>query len=338
MMVRMDDPMWEKLGEFPREARKAWEKGHSFASRLPEWDLDRIVLAGMGGSVIAGDFLAALAEKPFIVVREFGIPFELDERTLFIASSYSGETQEMLSCFEQALRTRAKKLAIGSGGTLEGRAKKEGVPFFKINYTAPPRAAFPWSFFPLLAILSKLGLSSVAKAEIEETFEALDKFKEATDRARRLAEELRERIPLIWGAGFLEGVARRWKTQLNENSKTCAFSESLPELCHNSVVGLRQRGLGGRIFVVMLYSSLLHPRVRSLYGCVAELLGDYGIPHEVIEAEARGKLPQMLWLSYLGDWVSLFLAEMQGVPPTPTEEIVKLKACLSRKEEECGRR
>jgi len=143
------------------------------------------------------------------MVREFGIPFELDERTLFIASSYSGETQETLSCFEQALRTRAKKIAIGSGGTLEGRAEEEGVPFFKIDYAAPPRAAFPWSFFPLLAILSKLGLSPVAKAEIEETFEALDKFKEATDRARRLAEELRERIPLIWGAGFLEGVARR---------------------------------------------------------------------------------------------------------------------------------
>ena len=334
--------MLNHLHEFPEQCQRAWEKGLKFDLPRGYARPNKVIILGMGGSAIGGDIVRrlALAESKTVVWidRDYSLPPFVDEDTLVIASSYSGNTEETLSTFKASLKTPAKKLALTTGGRLKELADKEGIPVFVIDYQAPPRAAFPHSFFTLVAIFQKLGLLRDKSANLQETRPILDKLSTnlvetiplASNPAKQLATRLYGRIAVIYGSEILSEVARRWKTQLNENSKTWAFSELFSELNHNATEGYAfPPQAKERILVVLLRSASLHPRTLLRYEATAKLLDKAGIAYESVEATGKSILAQMMSLVLLGDYLSFYLAMLNRVDPTPVNCIDFVKKHLA---------
>ncbi|MQY66778.1 MAG: bifunctional phosphoglucose/phosphomannose isomerase, partial [Dehalococcoidia bacterium] len=241
--------------------------------------------------------------------------------------------------FTASLKTPAKKLAITAGGRLKQLAEKEGIPVFSIDYQAPPRAAFPHSFVPLVGIFQKLGLLGDKSADLKQALEALDKLAGdvvetrplASNPAKQLAARLWGHLAVIYGGEVLSEVARRWKNQLNENSKAWAFFELFPELNHNAAVGYDfPPEVKDRVFVVLLHSTLFSPRSRLHYEATAKLLTESAISYEVVEAVGETALAQVMSLVLFGDYVSLYLAMLNEIDPTPLAAVDFVKGYLAR--------
>ncbi len=350
-MVSLDDPeiyqrldpsnMLSQLHGLPQQCRAAWHKAIDFEMPPDYADIDKIVILGMGGSAIGGDLTRSLASslrKPIIFVsRDYDLPAFIDERTLVIAASYSGNTEETLSGFSLALERNCKKLAVTTGGRLKTLAKNAKVPIFAIDHISQPRAALGYSFISLIAFLQTLDFLEDKAAEVEAMIQSLEtllgELRESvptsSNQAKQLATRLHGKIAVIYGAGILTEVSRRWKTQINENSKTWAFHETIPELNHNAVVGYQfPRELASKIYVVLLRCPSLHPRTLARYQVTSELLEQNGISHQIIDTQAEHKLSQMMSLIFFGDWVSYYLAILNETDPTPVKAIDYLKKRL----------
>jgi glucose/mannose-6-phosphate isomerase len=335
--------MLDEVGGLPEQCREAWAAAEAF--KVPWKEAPRqIVILGMGGSAIAGDYFRALlsleSRVPVFNVRAYDVPPFVDEGTLVIASSFSGETEETLLAFERALATPAKKLAITMGGRLLATARANGVPAFTFQYKGEPRAAIGWGLMPLVAIAQKFGLMQGVEGDVEEAIAVLASLREeyatevdtSRNPAKQLALRLHERLPVIYGAGVLIEVARRWKTQFNESAKVWAFFEEMPEAQHNAIVamGLPQAITHATTVVLLRSEGLDHPRVMLRYDLMRKLLASAAI--DTLEVTARGEsaLAQILSLTLLGDYAAAYLALLYGVDPTPTAVIDELKALLAK--------
>ncbi len=350
-MVNLDDlltyrqidtsGMLNHLHEFPEQCQHAWEKVLTFKLPREYTRIEKVIILGMGGSAIGGEMVRGLAlaesKVPIWVYRDYNLPPFVDEDTLVIASSYSGNTEETLSTFTESLKTPAKKLVLTTGGRLGELAEREGIPVFIIDYQAPPRAAFPHSFVPLLGILQKVGLLGDKSVNLQEALQTLNKLSRdfiettplASNPVKQLATKLWERITVIYGAGILSPVAQRWKTQINENSKTWAFLEFFPELSHNAVVGYEfPSPVKENVFVILLHSALLHPRIQLRYEATAKLLAKSGISHESVKAVGETSLAQVMSLVLFGDYLSFYLAMLNRIDPTPVDSIDFVKRYL----------
>ena len=296
----------------------------------------------MGGSAIAGDLAADLAAAhptvPISVVRDFRFPFALNEHTLFIACSYSGSTEETLSLFDRAIKSHAKVLAICGGGTLVDRASYEGVPLLTIDIASEPRSAVGYNLMLLLGVLSRLGLGSIAEEDVNRAVESLSRrtsnltedVSAGDNPAKQLALELRDKLIVIYGSGVFSAVARRWKTQFNENAKAWAFYESIPEVLHNSVEAYCSPSLAsGRIMGLLLQPGNSDSGHSRHHRVVSELLRRNNIPHRILPGENGPPLAQLLGMLHLGDYVSYYLALLQGVDPSPNPSITEAKQLLS---------
>lgn len=336
--------------DLPAQIEEASEIGRRFEAPAAFRDPSNIVLAGMGGSAVAGDFLMRLCDErlavPFVVSRNYEIPAFVGPETLFIASSHSGNTEETLTAVRGALRREARILCITTGGKLSAfarRHRRDGVALLEIPQTdppMPPRAALGYSLIPLVRALESLGLYPSAGRHISEAVRLVAKLADGVrpkvetrrNRAKRLALALFGKVPWIHGTvGIMGAAAYRWRTQFNENSKTLAYSSECPELNHNEVVGweLAER-VPARIEVVMLLRPGDHWRNRARVDIVRKkLVGPKARVH-VIEAEGRSALAQLLWTVYLGDWTSLYLAFLRGVDPASIDSINTLKRALAR--------
>jgi glucose/mannose-6-phosphate isomerase len=342
--LRKLDPggMLASVRGLPEQSREAWTKASGLKLPVAYQDIDRIVVLGMGGSAIAGDLWRVLLEResevPVFNVRQYDLPSYVDERTLVIASSFSGQTEEVLSSFKQSLKNKSPKIAITGGGELLTTARANGVPAFSYQYTGEPRTALGWSLMPLLAIGEALGLTNGIEKDVKEAIEAMsqvviesaEEVPEADNGAKQLARELHEKLPVIYASGALTEVAHRWKTQLNESSKTWAFYEELPELHHNAIVSYALPTSTAKETVVVFLESktLVHPRVRLRYDFTREALKKAGASSLSADSEGGSALAQMMSLVLLGDYVSTYLAFLYGVDPTPTTPIDELKAWL----------
>ena len=222
--INLDDPaiypkcdpdgMLGRIKELPWQCRQAWQGIMGFDLPAGYKDVDRVVILGMGGSAIGGDLVRSLAGAessiPVIVHRDYGLPAFVNERTLVIGSSYSGNTEETLSAFEPAIQTKAKKLAITTGGRLKEMAEANNIPVFTIEYKAQPRAALGFSFLPTLGVLQKLGFLRDKTADVEETVKVLEGLSatldesspEAQNPAKQLARRLYGKLPVVYGAGI----------------------------------------------------------------------------------------------------------------------------------------
>ncbi|MFC1909817.1 bifunctional phosphoglucose/phosphomannose isomerase [Chloroflexota bacterium] len=335
--------MREHLHAFPGECLRAWNKISSFDLSSRYKDIDKVMVLGMGGSAIGGDMaqsLSLLESKAIVsVLRDYHLPPFVDNRTLVVASSYSGNTEETLTAFNEALKTPAKKLAMTTGGRLEEVAGRENIPIFTVDYKSAPRAAFPHSFVPLMGILQKTGVLKDKSGDLTEAVQVMNKLASEiietvptqSNPAKKLAEKIFNRIAVVYGAWALTPVAGRWKAQMNENAKTMAFAEVLPELNHNAIVGYElPPAIRESVFVILLSSPSMNPRLKLRYEATTQVLKGAGISHEIVQARGESPLSQMLSTVLFGDYVSYYLSIMSGIDPTPVKVIDFLKNYLTQ--------
>jgi len=329
----------------PELCRQAWQMAMNF-NLPPDYSrVNKVVISGMGGSAIGGDLVSSLvaaeARLPILICRDYALPAFVDAETLVIVSSYSGMTEETLSSFEQALETEAKKLVITTDGKLKTVAERRNIPVFSFDYKAQPRAALPFSFLPILGFLQKLGFLSDKSADVTEAVKVLQELSRKIDEgvplphnpAKQVAQRLYGYLPVIYGAGILSEVARRWKTQFNENSKAWAFHEVFPELNHNAVVGYQfPPELAGKVAVVLLRSAHLPERIQLRYQITCKLLDQYKVDYQFVDGEGSSALSQMMSLVLFGDYVSYYLAMLHKIDPTPVKALDYLKEQLSKGE------
>ncbi len=330
--------MLGQLYGLPQQCSEAWQRAMAFQLPADYREIDKIIILGMGGSAIGGDLLRCLVSqhiKPVIYInRDYDLPAFTDAKTLVIASSYSGNTEETLTAFNLALKSDCKKVAITGGGKLKEMADAHSVPVFRIEHISAPRAALGYSFIPLIAFLNNLGILKNNLIQIEKMVSALKKLleewqeciPEKTNLAKKISRSLFGKIVVVYGAGILAEVARRWKTQINENSKAWAFFEILPELNHNAVVGYQfPEEMLPSLCVVFLRSLSLNPRILMRYQITMDMLQSKGIDYQLADTSGEDDLTRMMSLVYLGDWVSYYLAILYGIDPTPVKVIDYLK-------------
>ncbi len=337
------DDMLGHINALPDQFEAAWQ--HAQAQPLPDsFRAARlIVITGMGGSAIGGDYLAALVEEsspiPILVNRDYALPgFVRGPEVLVIASSHSGNTEETLSAFEQACQRGTALLAVTTGGELAARAGQAGVPLWRFTYHSQPRAAFGWSFGLLAGLAQRLRLAGDLTADVEEAVALLRRTREqfgaqtpaVQNPAKRYAGQFMGRIGVFFGGGIMAPVARRWKAQLNENAKSWAEYDTLPEQNHNGIAGtLHPEALLERLLCIFLQSSYDHPRVRVRQDLSFRLLMAEGIGVDRIMAQGESRLAQMLYATQFGDYMSFYLAMANGVDPTPIPQINALKEGLA---------
>ncbi len=337
------DDMRKRIKELPEQLREAWWVAQD--APLPDdyRSVRRVVVVGMGGSAIGGDLLAALMERdgtvPLEVARGYDLPaYVQGPETLVVGSSYSGNTEETLSAFEAARKRGVRLIAITTGGRLAEMAEDAGAPVWRFHYDAQPRAALGYSFTLLLGLLSRLGFYPDPAEALENAAQAvkvlqkdlLPDVPEEKNPAKQMARALHEKIPAIFGAGFLIPVARRWKDQFHENADQWALWDELPELNHNLVVGFaRPEKALPHLAVVFLRSPLDHPRINVRWNVTGELLERSGVAYHEVSGSGESALSQMLTLIHFGDYVSYYVTALNGVDPTPVENINYLKARLS---------
>jgi len=352
-MTNLDDPQVFKrydpegmltcLHDMPQLCQQAWQMAVDFDLPQDYTRVDKVVILGMGGSAIGGDLVSSLAiseaRLPILIYRDYNPPAFIDAKTLVIASSYSGKTEETLSSFEQALDTESKKLVITTGDKLKTMAEKRNIPVFSFDYKAQPRAALPFSFLPLLCFLQRLGFISDKSADVTKAVSVLKQLSQKIDEsvplpqnpAKQLASKLYGHLAVIYGAGIVSEVAHRWKTQLNENSKAWAFYEVFPELNHNAVVGYQfPPDLDGKIIVVLLRSPLLSPPIQLRYQVTCQLLEQARVDYQIVDGMGTSPLSQIMSLVLFGDYVSYYLAVLNKIEPSPVKAIDYLKEQLAK--------
>ena len=339
------DPQ-DMLGHIDRWAEQCqhgWEQVQDLVQPLSVPRFQGVVILGMGGSAIGGDLLTALAAEsspvPIRVSRDYALPEWVGDKTLVIGSSYSGNTEETLTAFKTARQRSCHLLALSSGGQLADLAHQYGAPWLHIPYESQPRAALGYLLIFLVGLAQRMGLLPDQSKGVEETVEKLNTQRKeigaqapaASNQAKKLALELRDHLPVICGAGILAPVARRWKTQINENAKSWALWEELPELDHNTVAGLGlPEPLLRQIYTIALTSPNMHPRHRLRLEIGAKLIAKEGIAQHEVAAQGGTPLAQMVSAIQFGDYVSYYLAMLYEVDPTEIPNISCLKKQLDR--------
>jgi len=338
--LRQVDPagMYGHIRAFPQHLKEGIDIGRSLDLGAVEGKVYRsIVVAGMGGSAIAGDlllsYLGGELTIPFEVWRDYDLPGHAGRGTLVICSSYSGETAETLSAYAAALKRGCSILVITSGGKLSRSAAEHDNPALIIPPGLPPRAALGYSFAPLLIALGKLGICSDHSDELERVAATLGEIQagysieSADNRAREIAGGLHGGTVVIYtGGGLLRAAGVRFKGQICENAKQPAFCNQVPEFNHNELVGWQNHEIvGGAFTVVMLCDGDDHPQVKRRFEIAAELLRRRRIKTIQVESEGGSRLERMLRMVHLVDFVSFYLAVLNKVDPTPVEFINYLK-------------
>lgn len=347
--MRLEDPavrrehdpagMLELITRFPQMCEEAWALGS--AASAPVGPFTTIVALGMGGSGIGGDLLRTVLHDepvgPVAVVKGYHVPAFVGPQSLVVACSYSGNTEETLTAYQEAVDRDAACVAITSGGHLLHQARERGHPTVVVPGGIPPRAALPYLFLPMVAVLSRAGICRSFDGELQEAAEVLRRVVEAhgpsraDGGARQIAGRLSGRIPVIYSATpFLEPAAQRWKDQFNENSKAFASWNTFPELNHNETVGWGlDDALARTLHVIILRDSDEPRRLAQRVGITRELAFDKAAGVDEVRAQGRGKLARLLSVILIGDFVSWYLAMLRGVDPTPVPVIEELKRRLA---------
>jgi glucose/mannose-6-phosphate isomerase len=298
-----------------------------------------LVVCGMGGSAIGGDLaVAALgdrATRPIATVRGYGLESWTAPDSMVLCASYSGNTEETLACYDAAGAAGTQRVALTTGGQLAEMARAEDVPVIGAPAGIQPRAAVLYMTVGALECAALCGAAPGLRSEIDTAAALLGSLvgewgPDAADdsQAKTIARNLLGAVPVVHGAGPTAAVARRWRTQINENAKAAAFWSELPEADHNEICAWERGRETAPLVGVFLVDPDQHPRVHSRIELTAAEIERAGAP--VIRVEARGgsRLERVLSLVLLGDLVSVYLAVLEGVDPTPVQPIERFKAAL----------
>jgi glucose/mannose-6-phosphate isomerase len=300
-----------------------------------------VIVTGMGGSAIGGEFLKDWAKNnihvPIDVNREYHLPAYANEETLVLVTSYTGDTEETLSSLRDAIKKKCMIYCITSGGALMEIAECLNIPYLQVPSGMPPRAALPYMLIPLLVFLEKIGLTSGISVELDEALSIIKEIELQNaveipvkdSLTKTLAVNIEGFIPMIYGFGVFNSVARRLKQQINENAKMMSKWDALPELNHNEIVGYEKSGNLKEVFVAIFIRDKDEPvEIRRRIEITKELIKPSGLSIYEIWSQGKSSLAKMLSVIAVADFLSNYLAVLRGIDPTPVQTIDKLKNSL----------
>ncbi len=299
-------------------------------ARLEAAEAAGLMVCGMGGSAIGADLAAAALgdrlTRPLLTVRGYGLPSWTTPEWAVLCSSYSGNTEETLACFEAAEALGVRRVVASTGGALVDGARAAGVPVIGLPGIFRPRAAVAYMFVVAAEVAALAEVAPRIHTEIDAAAAFLEEEREGLRfRAEEIAGLIGTSAPVIHGADLTTSVARRWKTQVNENGKLHAFFSELPETDHNEICGWAGEPGEPRFAAVFLEDRDQHPRVARRFELTARAVEEAGAVAIRVETAGETRTARLLWAMMLGDLVSVALAEARGVDPDETDALDRLK-------------
>lgn len=329
--------MLQELERFPEACKEAIERTEEAISSLKLREIGNIVIAGMGGSAIGGmilrDWIAESSKTPITISKDHHIPGFVGSSTLMIAVSYSGNTIETLSSMGEAIEAGSTVVTVTSGGEMLKTSRKRQITSIPLPSGIQPRAAFPHQFFSLATLANKIECASELWHEVEDTIKLLQRLRPIywekssvkDNPAKKLAEEIKGYTPIFYGSRLLRSVAYRYRTQINENSKSPASSSFIPEALHNAVMAREaDKVLLDRLCAVLIRDPL-DDLNRDKEDRFQDLLEERYGKTISINASGKNRLERILSSVYLGDYASIYLGLLYGKDPSSTESISILK-------------
>lgn len=327
------------IDNFTKQLSDALKIGQSLDLDRPGSDIRNVVIAGMGGSGIGANLVESLTfgriPIPITVCKSYNIPQFVSPHTLFIACSYSGNTEETVAALHKALLKRAHVIAIASGGKLLDICKEYNLFYIQLPSAGSdsPRAMLPYNLIALLYVLYHTNL--IGAAFIKETENAIEFLnrgeKGIQSEAELIAKKLKGKLPVIYCDNRLYAMALRFQQQLNENAKQMAHVNTFPEVNHNELEGWRfPEPLMPMLQPIYMYSDHDHERVEKRMEVCREIFEKKSNPIIDIIGEGASLLEQYFYLIHLTDWISCYLAKENGVEPDPTESITYVKTELHK--------
>jgi glucose/mannose-6-phosphate isomerase len=335
--------MLGEIDNLPDQLGYAYQLG--LKHPLPDWqDFKHVVIAGMGGSIIGADLLAAycasLSPLPVSVHRDYDLPlFARGAETLVICISHSGDTEETLSAFESARKAECRIIVVCTGGELAKRAKENNMPLWTFDHAGKASSAIGFSFGLLLALFQRLGFIPDQKTSVDDAVAAMKRSQgylkadviAAKNPAKRYAGQLMGRWVTIMGSGLTAPVARRWKGQLNEIAKAGANFDFIPEANHNTLAGTtnHQETLNAHTITLFLRADSDHPRNRLRSDLTRQAFMLEGMNTDHVDARGNTPLAHMWTLILFGDYMAYYLAMGYGVDPTLSPALVDFKDVMA---------
>lgn len=327
--------MDQLIARFPEQLAEALEIGEGANLRPHSEPINKIYVAGLGGSGIGANFAAEFVSDeckiPYLIGKGYSNPAYIDKNTIYVASSYSGNTEETLTALEGVTASGAKIICVSSGGKLITIAKERGYDYIELPNTWPsPRACLGYSVVMQLYILYKLGF--ISKLKIDQIKSSIDLIKydqdEIKSKAQKIAEIINGKIPIIYTTDRMESVAVRFRQQINENSKYLAWHHVIPEMNHNELVGWRD--LYEDVAVIYFRNKDDYQRNAMRIDINKEVISKY--TNTVVEIYSKGQstVEKAIYFVHLGDWVSWYLAQLRGVDALEVKVIDDLKNELGK--------
>lgn len=321
-------------------AEKQWqqlEQNFTIEGELKSDGIANIVVGGMGGSALSALVLSSWPslKVPFEIVRGYDLPAYVGKKTLFIASSYSGNTEETLSTLGQAEQKSAQIVIVAGGGKLIEIAEQKGYPYIKLPKASQPRYAVLYNYKALVTILAQDSI--IENAETENEIQKATEFLRASttlwradvptksNPAKQMALDIIGKSLVVYAGPKLFPAAYKWKVSFNENAKQVAWCNQYPEFNHNEFMGWTKQPVDKPYAVVELRSQLEHPRVQKRFEVSEKLLSGLRPHPMVVDVKGETLLEQLVWSIALGDFVSIYTALLNGINPSPVDLIEKLK-------------
>lgn len=338
------DGMLTRVEEFVEQCQHGEELARAF--KLPAVKgIQNIVICGMGGSAIGGDLLRAYTNGeitvPVDVVRNYYLPNYVNSKTLVIASSYSGNTEESLEAYSDAKQRNAKIAAMSTGGKLMELCNQDKNPCLQIPGGFSPRAATGYSFIPLLIFLERWGLIKDQKKALKDLYKIVAKSIQenrysvptAENKAKQLAQNLHGKLPVIYAdQRHFYPIGARWRGQMNENSKHFAHDSIVPEMNHNEILGWgNPASILKNTHVVYLLDKNIHKQTKKRFEIMKKVVGGFGNGITEVHSQGSELLARMFSIINFGDFVSCYLAYLNKQDPTPIPAINYLKSELAKK-------
>ena len=320
---------------FAGHLQEAIEIGEKFSpARLGSVNIQHCIITGLGGSGIGGTILSEIVtaecKVPVLVNKDYFLPAFVNEQTLVIVSSYSGNTEETIQAFEAALKAKAVVVCVTSGGAIAEMARKNNCDLILIPGGLPPRACLGYSLTQLFYILQKARLiGSSFRKQLDLAIEQITSESEAIKaEAMKLAESFYRKIPVIYAVDGYNGVATRFRQQINENSKMLCWHHILPEMNHNELVGWAENH--PECAVVILRNASDYSRTQARIEISKEVFSKYASSVHEIWSKGNSRLENSLYLIHLTDWISCYLADKKGIDAVEVNIINHLKGSLAK--------
>ena len=321
------------ITKFSEQLKEAIEIGRKAELTPQHHDIRNVVVAGLGGSGIGGTIVTELVmgkmKVPITVVKNYQLPEFVNAHTLLIVCSYSGNTEETIHAMEDGMNRLAKIVCVTSGGSMQKLAEKAGLDCIIIPGGMPPRACLAYSLVQQLYILFHYRLIDLGFEEgVKAAIKLLDKNEKRIQKeAKKIAKKLNKKTPVIYACAGFEGVAIRFRQQLNENAKVLVWHNVIPEMNHNELVGWTEKG---KYAVVILRNELDYERNQMRIDINKQVIEKYA--KSIIEINSKGDslIENTLYLIHLTDWVSYFLSQLRKVDAVEVKVIDYLKGELGK--------